>query len=75
MTSSPEAFTKIGFAFYAVYKSSYGAFLVRTFANLTATNGYQEGILTATGRAFNAVSDNSNIMIMEACAYAVNPTF
>jgi len=75
VTSSPEAFTKIGFAFYAVYKSSYGAFLVRTFANLTATNGYQEGILTATGRAFNAVSDNSNIMIMEACAYAVNPTF
>ena len=75
VTTSPEAFTKIGFAFYAIYKSSYGALLLKTFANLTTSNGYQEGIMTQSGKAFVAVSDNSNIMIMEACAYAINPTF
>ena len=73
VNSSPEAFTKIGFAFYAIYGTTYSALLVRSLGNLTTSNGYMEGILSETGQAFDAVSDNSNIMIMEACAYAVSP--
>jgi hypothetical protein len=71
--SSPEAFTKVAFAFYAIYRSHYGYLLMENLANLTTSNGYMEGILSTTHQAFGAVGDNSNIMIMEACAYAVNP--
>jgi hypothetical protein len=73
VNSSPEAFTKIGFAFYAIYRGRYGAELMQTMGGLKTSNGYEEGILTPSGQVFGAGSDNSNIMIMEACAYAINP--
>ena len=69
INSSPEDFVKIGFAFLAIYRSSYGELLVNTLGNLTTSDGYSEGLLSQTGQVFGAVSDNTNIMIMLACAY------
>jgi Protein of unknown function (DUF3131) len=71
VTSSPENFVKIGFAFLAIYKSSYGLLLVNNLGKLATSDGYSEGLLSTTGQVFGAVSDNTNIMVMEACAYAV----
>jgi hypothetical protein len=71
MTSSPENFVKIAFAFLAIYKSSYSLLLVNNLGKLRTADGYEEGVLTQTGQVFAAVSDNTNIMVMVSCAYAV----
>lgn len=71
INSSPENFVKIAFAFLSVYKSPYGALLVNNLGKLSTSDGYEEGILSQTGQFFAAVSDNTNIMVMVACAYAV----
>lgn len=68
INSYPEEFVKVGFAFLAIYKSDYGLLLVNNLGKLTTADGYSEGVLT-NGQVFGAVSDNSNIMIMLACAY------
>ncbi len=71
LNSSPENFVKIAFAFLlAIYRSSYGLLLVNNLGKLSSSDGFDEGILQ-NGQVFNAVSDNTNIMIMLACAYAV----
>lgn len=70
VNSSPENFVKIAFAFLAIYKSPYGILLVNNLGKLSTSNGYEEGILSQTGQVFAAVSDNTNIMVMVACAYA-----
>ena len=71
INSSPENFVKIGFAFLAIYKSPYALILVNNFSKLASPDGYGEGVLQ-NGQAFNPVSDNTNIMIMEACAYGAS---
>jgi Protein of unknown function (DUF3131) len=45
--------------------------LVNNLGKLATSDGYSEGLLSTTGQVFGAVSDNTNIMVMEACAYAV----
>jgi hypothetical protein len=70
VNSSPENFVKIAFAFLAIYKSSYGLLLVNNLGKLSTSDGYEEGVLSQTGQLFPVVSDNTNIMIMVACAYA-----
>jgi hypothetical protein len=72
INSSPENFVKIAFAFLAIYKSSYGLLLVNNLGKLTTSDGYEEGVLSQTGQVFAAVSDNTNIMVMVACAYAIS---
>lgn len=72
VTTGPEAFVKIGFAFYSIYRSSYGAFLVKELGGLSNSYGFMEGVLTSHNNlVFNQEWDDTNIMIMEACAYAV----
>jgi hypothetical protein len=71
VNSSPENFVKIAFAFLAIYKSSYGLSLVNSLGKFSTSDGFDEGVLSQTGQVFSAVSDNTNIMIMLACAYAV----
>jgi hypothetical protein len=72
VTTGPEAFVKIGFAFYAVYRSTYGAFLVKELGSLSNSHGFEEGILTSqNNQIFNQDWDDTNILIMEASAYAI----
>ncbi len=72
VTSPPEDFVKIGFAFLAIYRSPYGLLLVNNLGKLSTPDGYSEGLLAQNGEVFGAVSDNTNIMVMVACAYAIS---
>jgi Protein of unknown function (DUF3131) len=72
VTTGPEAFVKIGFAFYAVYRSTYGAFLVKELGGLSNSHGFMEGVLTSqNNQVFKQDWDDTNILIMEAAAYAI----
>lgn len=72
VTTGPEAFVKIGFAFDAIYRSTYGAFLVQQLGSLSNSHGFMEGVLTSQNNLiFNQDWDDTNIMIMEASAYAI----
>jgi hypothetical protein len=75
VTTGPEAFVKIGFAFYSIYRSTYGAFLVRQLGGLSNSNGFMEGVLTArNNQIFNQDWDDTNTLIMEASAFAIATT-
>jgi len=69
MVKSPEVvYTKIAFAFHAVYSDDYTRKLVEETSRVASDKGFEEGI-SSDGTVLHVLSDKTNSMILEAAAY------
>jgi len=64
-------YTKIAFAFHAIYGNDYTATLMSHMAKLQSDGGFYEGIFEDDGSTLPVLSDKTNAMIIEAAAYAL----
>lgn len=67
----PAIFTKIAFAYYALYPSDYSKKLVDFVSNLGTQQGFYEGYLES-GKRIDFLTDKTNGMILQAAAYALS---
>jgi len=67
-------YTKIAFAFHAIYSDDYTKKLLEKVADLASNRGFYEGI-TSHGSRIRVLSDKTNSMILEAAAYVLLKTW
>jgi hypothetical protein len=64
-------FTKVAFAYYALYPNEYSRKLVEFVSDLETNNGFFEGYLESGG-VIRFLSDKTNGMILQAARYALS---
>ncbi|MEM2129740.1 MAG: DUF3131 domain-containing protein [Candidatus Bathyarchaeia archaeon] len=62
-------FTKMAFAFHAIYDNEYTGILVNRVSGLATSRGFLEGILV-NGQVVGVLSDKTNSIILLAASYA-----
>ena len=67
----PAIFTKIAFAYYALYPSDYSKKLIDYVSSLETQQGFYEGYLESGG-VIGFLSDKTNGMILQAARYALS---
>jgi hypothetical protein len=68
INASEVVYTKIAFAFHAIYNNNYTQTLVNQVLSLATEKGFLEGVME-DGKIVDALSDKTNGMILQAACY------
>jgi len=71
VNGSAVIYTKIAFAFHAIWRNDYTMTLVSHVSKLQTSEGFFDGIMDKDGSNLAVLSDKTNGMVLEAAGYAL----
>jgi hypothetical protein len=74
INGSEVVYTKISFAFHAIYNNQYTRTLLKQVSRLITESGFLEGVME-DGTTLNMLTDKTNGMILQAARYAMFSRF